>query len=88
MRDTAQSLGQPSSDSSSPTVAVTDPKPEFAAPDRDVTEDMGRLTLTENLTVYTGSSHWITILEDVSLLLEYLGTLIRILILPDPTSQR
>jgi len=35
-------------------------------PDSQLTENMGRLSLTGDHTVYTGSTHWVTILEDVN----------------------
>lgn len=31
-----------------------------------IADDMGKLSLTDDQAVYTGSSHWVTILEDVS----------------------
>ena len=30
-----------------------------------LTDDMGKLSITDDHAVYTGSSHWVTILEDV-----------------------
>ena len=41
----------------------------FVAPTSDHVEDaMGKLSLTNDHEVYIGSSHWATILEDVSVL--------------------
>jgi hypothetical protein len=68
MRDMAQSSRQPSGDTASPNVALNDNEPPLAPPDGRVVEEMGRLSLTDDHTVYTGSSHWVTILEDVSCL--------------------
>jgi len=30
-----------------------------------LTDDMGKLSITDDHAIYTGSSHWVTILEDV-----------------------
>jgi hypothetical protein len=35
--------------------------------DSHVVDSMGKLSLTDNDAVYIGSSHWVTILEEVSL---------------------
>lgn len=35
--------------------------------DGHVVDSMGKLSLTDNNAVYIGSSHWVTILEEVSL---------------------
>ncbi|KAI1385497.1 fungal-specific transcription factor domain-containing protein [Hypoxylon trugodes] len=39
--------------------------PSLTPPDNHVVDNMGKLSLTENHTIYTGSSHWVTILEDI-----------------------
>lgn len=36
-------------------------------PDGHVVDSMGKLSLTDKGAVYIGSSHWVTILEEVSL---------------------
>lgn len=36
-------------------------------PDDHVLDSMGKLSLTDNDAVYIGSSHWVTILEEVGL---------------------
>lgn len=53
------SLTLPSDPSQGSTSAVNQP-------DRQLTENMGKLNMTGDYAVYTGSTHWITILEDVN----------------------
>lgn len=40
--------------------------PATASSPGGIADDMGKLSLTDDQAVYTGSSHWVTILEDVS----------------------
>ncbi|CAM1507598.1 Fc.00g072390.m01.CDS01 [Cosmosporella sp. VM-42] len=62
MRDMASR--QPSDDVASRSVAVNDLSPALTFSGH-VIEDMGKLSLTDNQAVYTGSSHWVTILKDI-----------------------
>lgn len=69
MRDMEQKLRQPIDK-----IEVTDEvhKNENLGTQRDpsdghVVDSMGKLSLTDNDAVYIGSSHWVTILEEVSL---------------------
>ncbi|CAK7236551.1 hypothetical protein SBRCBS47491_009676 [Sporothrix bragantina] len=65
MRDQMQSLPGPMALSSiparSPAVGTT------------TNDDMGKLSLTDDHVVYTGSSHWVTILEDIQRLKDELS---------------
>ncbi|KAF2101410.1 hypothetical protein NA57DRAFT_34315 [Rhizodiscina lignyota] len=65
MRDMAQSSRQPSSDITSPNVALSDLGSPLSSADSHVIDDTGKLSLTDDHVVYTGSSHWVTILEDI-----------------------
>ena len=56
MRDKMQGVQRPGLSS-----AVTTGRPASS-----MAEEMGKLSLTDDQAVYTGSSHWVTILEDVS----------------------
>ena len=47
----------------SSTVAAAQPVPSSPG---SMADDMGKLCLTDDQAVYTGSSQWVTILEDVS----------------------
>ena len=62
----AQSSRQTSDDGAPPSVALRDSGPQLIPPDSRVIDDMGKLNLDDDHAVYTGSSHWVTILEDVS----------------------
>ncbi|KAK3933912.1 fungal-specific transcription factor domain-containing protein [Diplogelasinospora grovesii] len=63
MRDMMQSSHHASDGMASSNETPNDPGPPLAPA---IVDDMGKLSLTENHAVYTGSSHWVTILEDVS----------------------
>ncbi|KAI2616307.1 fungal-specific transcription factor domain-containing protein [Hypoxylon sp. NC1633] len=65
MRNMLQSPSQPSDDTASRSTALSNSGPSLAPPVDHVTDDMGRLRLTEHQAVYTGSSHWVTILDDI-----------------------
>ncbi|KAM0551963.1 hypothetical protein ACHAPJ_008071 [Fusarium lateritium] len=62
LRDRAESSNQPSDKVSN------NPEPIHAQSDVSATASMGNLSLTDDQAVYTGSSHWATILEDIQLL--------------------
>lgn len=66
MREKVESLHQPFVDTASPAKALNDHTPALDPADGRMIDEMGKLSLTDNHTVYTGSSHWISILEDVS----------------------
>ena len=84
-----QSSRQPSHNIAPASEAFNDPGPPLAPPDGHVEDTMGKLSLTDNHTVYIGSSHWVTILEDVSCLYEKSGVSNLIMIIfPDPMPQR
>jgi hypothetical protein len=83
-----QSSRQPSDDIASPSEGLNDPGPPLAPPDGHVIDSMGKLSLTDNHAVYNGSSHWVTILEDVSCLYEKSVLSNLMMIFPDPTPQR
>ncbi|KAF7554331.1 hypothetical protein G7Z17_g2944 [Cylindrodendrum hubeiense] len=68
MRDMVQSSHQPSGEIALPSETLSNPGPSLARPDGRVTDDMGKLNLTDDHAVYTGSSHWVTILEDIQCL--------------------
>lgn len=61
------SLTLPSDPSQGSTSAVNQP-------DRQLTENMGKLNMTGDYAVYTGSTHWITILEDIQSLKDELAS--------------
>lgn len=65
MRDLVQSSHQPSGDNASPSEMPVYTEPPLNPSDGHATDDMGKLSLTDDHAVYTGSSHWVTILEDV-----------------------
>ena len=89
MRDMEQSSRQPSDDIASPSEAPNDPSLPLAPPDGHVIDSMGKLSLTDNHAVYIGSSHWVTILEDVSCLDEKsVVSHLMMMIFSDPTPQR
>ncbi|KAI0106840.1 fungal-specific transcription factor domain-containing protein [Daldinia grandis] len=59
----AQNSCQPSSSNTIP----SKPPNDVGSPLRDgnVIDDMGKLSLTDSHAIYTGSSHWVTILDDI-----------------------
>lgn len=61
----AQSSRQPSGNVASPSTALDDSRSPLVAQDSRVVDDMGKLSLNDSRAVYTGSSHWATILEDI-----------------------
>ncbi|KAF7548328.1 hypothetical protein G7046_g8711 [Stylonectria norvegica] len=63
MRDMAQTSTEISNDAAS---LGGIGEPPLASLDGHIADDMGKLDLTGNHAIYTGSSHWVTILEDVS----------------------
>lgn len=67
LRDRTVNLSQNSDDipSLSNDLVRSEPPPTIPS----TTGSMGNLNLTEEQSVYTGSSHWATILEDVSLVI-------------------
>lgn len=67
MRDMMESSRQPSADIATPSEPRNSPASSLAPAHGQVVDDMGKLRLTDNHAVYTGSSHWTTILEDVCL---------------------
>lgn len=60
----AQNSCQPSSSSLTPSGVLNDTSPQHQ--DGNMIDDMGKLSLTDSHAIYTGSSHWVTILDDVS----------------------
>ena len=88
MRDMEQSSRQPSGDVASPSEALNDPGPPIAPPGGHVIDSMGKLSLTDNPAVYIGSSHWVTISEEVSCLYKKSGVSNLMMIFPDPRTQR
>lgn len=63
----AHSSPQQSSDiTSSSSETINNGRPPLALSDDYVIDDIGKLSLADSNAVYTGSSHWVTILEDVS----------------------
>ena len=67
MRDVVQSSREPSHNIASPSKeALNDLRPPHAPPDGYVEDTIEKLSLTDDHAVYSGSSHWVTILEDVS----------------------
>lgn len=73
MRDIVQSSRQPSGDNASPSEMPAYTEPQLNPSDGRVTNDMGKLSLTDDHAVYTGSSHWVTILEDIQCLKDELS---------------
>ncbi|KAI1370171.1 fungal-specific transcription factor domain-containing protein [Hypoxylon crocopeplum] len=73
MRDKEQSSRQPSGEVSARSTAPSNGEPPLATLGSHVIDDMGNLNLTDNHAVYTGSSHWVTILEDIRGLRDELG---------------
>ncbi len=75
-----QSSSQSLKDGAAPGGALDGRGPPLAPPDDHVVDGMGTLSLSDNHAVYIGSSHWVTILEDVSLSHEksLLGSLVTI----------
>ncbi|OIW34303.1 hypothetical protein CONLIGDRAFT_607106 [Coniochaeta ligniaria NRRL 30616] len=63
-RDLARNSGQTSGDRASPSLTNNDIRP-FTPPGSSLADDLGKLSITDDHTVYTGSSHWVTILEDI-----------------------
>lgn len=59
----AQNSCQPSSSSVTPSGALNDTSPQHQ--DGNIIDDMGKLSLTDSHAIYTGSSHWVTILDDI-----------------------
>lgn len=60
----AQSSHQPPGDGALQSAPPNDTAPPLA-PGGQGLDDMGKLSLTDDHAIYTGSSHWVTILEDV-----------------------
>lgn len=54
--------------SSSTPITAIDPNLPQNRREGQVVDDMGRLSLTEEQSVYTGSSHWVTVLNEVGTL--------------------
>jgi hypothetical protein len=52
-----------------PSEDFNDPRPLLTTPGDHVEDNMGKLSLTNDHEIYIGTSHWATILEDVSRLL-------------------
>ncbi|KAH7009932.1 hypothetical protein EDB80DRAFT_714107 [Ilyonectria destructans] len=73
MRDIVQSSRQPSGDNASPSEMPVYTEPPLNPSDGHATDDMGKLSLTDDRAVYTGSSHWVTILEDIQCLKDELS---------------
>lgn len=65
-RDLARSSRQTSTDTTSLSLGTDGSRP-VTPPHSSLADDMGKLSITDDQAVYTGSSHWVTILEDVSL---------------------
>ncbi|KAK7419761.1 hypothetical protein QQX98_003133 [Neonectria punicea] len=61
----AQASYRPSDIVASPSEALKDPRSSTHLPDDEVIDNMGKLSLADDHAVYIGSSHWITILEDI-----------------------
>lgn len=70
MRDRAQGSLQPLGEITSPNNPPKHPPPP---PDGHVIDNMGKLTVTDDHAVYTGSSHWVTLLEDIQCLKDELS---------------
>ncbi|KAI8964657.1 fungal-specific transcription factor domain-containing protein [Daldinia sp. FL1419] len=58
-----QNSRQPSSNGETLNVALGDDGLQHL--DGNVVDDMGKLSLADNHAIYTGSSHWVTILDDI-----------------------
>ncbi|KAF2429258.1 hypothetical protein EJ08DRAFT_591012 [Tothia fuscella] len=72
MRNMAQTPGQ-QMDGDAASI-LPDPRSSHAAADGHLMmNDMGKLSLTDDHAVYTGSSHWVTILEDIQQLKDELS---------------
>jgi hypothetical protein len=65
MRDLAQSPHQPPEDVTSLHEIPRTSIPPAIPLEGHATDNMSKLSLTDDEAVYIGSSHWITILEDV-----------------------
>ncbi|KAF2725658.1 hypothetical protein K431DRAFT_238962 [Polychaeton citri CBS 116435] len=65
MRDMVQGSRQAPLNPTPSGVSPNDPGPQQPPPAGNVTDSMGRLSLTDGHEVYIGSSHWVTILEDI-----------------------
>lgn len=66
MRVMEQSSRQVSGILASPPERFNDSASQLAPQDDHVADMVGKLTLTDDHAVYIGSTHWVTILEDVS----------------------
>ncbi|KAH8705958.1 fungal-specific transcription factor domain-containing protein [Talaromyces proteolyticus] len=65
MRDMTQSSPRTLDSIPSPSASLNELQPPLVSSNDNVTENMGKLSLTDNHAVYIGSSHWATILEDI-----------------------
>ncbi|KAI0845724.1 fungal-specific transcription factor domain-containing protein [Daldinia vernicosa] len=59
----AQNSCRPSSNNAMPSGVLNDNIPQRQ--EGNIIDDMGKLSLTDSHTIYTGSSHWVTILDDI-----------------------
>ncbi|KAH8660808.1 fungal-specific transcription factor domain-containing protein [Tricladium varicosporioides] len=73
MREMEHRSRQPSDDRSLSSELLNNPVPPLAPLDDNTIGSMGNLSLTDNHEVYVGSSHWVTILEDIRLLKDELS---------------
>ncbi len=90
MRDMAQNSSQPPI-TTAPSIgeAPKDPALAVPSPSASVAGSMGKLSPADKHAFYTGSSHWVTILEDVSFpVLPFVVKIRLIGKLLDPTPQK
>lgn len=86
MRDLAQSPHRPPENMESPRETPRASIQPATPLEGAATDNMSKLSLTDDEAVYIGSSHWITILEDVSSMDNQAGH--AMMTFSDSTSQR
>ena len=75
MRDMVQNSNQlPSATTASTSETSKNTAPTVPSPSASVAGSMGKLSPADSHAFYTGSSHWVTILEDVSFPLTLFGS--------------
>jgi hypothetical protein len=70
MRDMVENSHQPVKEPAPSSETAVDAGASLASAEGRIIDDMGNLSITDDHAVYTGSSHWATILEDVSCIRE------------------
>ncbi|KAH8887521.1 hypothetical protein GQ53DRAFT_725719 [Thozetella sp. PMI_491] len=74
MRDMVENSRQPPQESAASSETPVETGASHASAEARITDDMGNLSITDDHAVYTGSSHWVTILEDIHRLKDELSS--------------